>query len=67
MISTGLTEKEKESLIKYICTLGRLVITMDNRRCIEFTEPIYVDNTFTPGHLLEKAFMNISNQSRGIK
>ena len=62
MFDTGLTEQEKESLIKYLCTRGHLTIK-DGQAVFELDGPIYVDDKFTPGPLLKKAFNNITSQS----
>jgi len=66
MLETGLTEKEKESLIKYLCTQGKLVLK-DNHKVFEFFGDIDVEGQFTAGYLLEKAFNNIEKQLRGIE
>lgn len=66
MYTTGLTEQEKESLIKYICTQGRLVIK-DGHHVFELFHDLDMEDKFSAAPLLEKAFINIENQIRGIK
>jgi len=67
MYTTGLTEQEKESLIKYICTQGRLVIK-DGHKVFEFfNTELDVESQFTAGHLLAKAMHNIFNQLNGVE
>ena len=64
MLNTGLTEQEKESLIKYICTCGQLKVLDDGRYVFEFFDKqIDVDSDFSAGKYLKKAFINILNQS----
>ena len=68
MFNTGLTEQEKESLIKYICTLGELVIKDDGHKVFEFyNTEIDVESQFTAGHLLAKALHNIFKQMNGLE
>lgn len=68
MYTTGLTEQEKESLIKYLCTQGRLVIKDDGHKVFEFfNTEIDVESQFTAGHLLAKAMNNIFNQQCGVE
>ena len=61
MYNTGLTEQEKESLIKYLCTQGQLILK-DGKKVFEFFGDIDVENQFTAGYLLEKALNNIIEQ-----
>lgn len=62
MFNTGLTEQEKESLIKYLCISGELIMNDDGHKMFVFYGPIDVEDKFTAGHLLKKAFDNIFNQ-----
>lgn len=66
MYTTGLTEQEKESLIKYICTQGKIV-TKSGRRVFELFNDLDLEDKFSAAPLLEKAFINIEKQVRGIK
>ena len=59
LFNTGLTEQEKESLVKYLCTCGELKLLDDGRKVFRFFGDIDVDNQFTAGPLLEKAFNNL--------
>lgn len=67
MFNTGLTEQEKESLVKYLCTQGELKLLDDGRYVFEFFNKQFDCGDWTAGKYLKKAMMNISNQSRGIK
>ena len=63
MFKTGLTENEKESLIKWICTQGQ-IITKNNKKVFEFFDKeLDIENQFTPACLLEKALRNILEQT----
>ena len=68
MYSTGLTEQEKEILIKWICTQGALINQGDNYTFKLFNDTLDVnDSPFNPGKLLKKAALNISNQVCGVE
>ena len=67
MFNTGLTEQEKESLVKYLCTCGELKLLDDGRYVFEFFNKQLDVGDFSAGKYLKKAMMNISNQVCGIK
>lgn len=67
MYNTGLTEQEKESLIKYLCLRGTVMLDEDAHLVFRFDGDINLEDEHTPAPLLEKAFKNLFNQSRGIK
>lgn len=68
MYTTGLTEQEKESLIKYICTQGRLTTKDDGHKVFEFfNTEIDIESQFTAGHLLAKVMNNIFKQMNGVE
>ena len=65
MYSTKLELDEKESLIKFLCTKGQIVIK-DGRKVFEFFGDIDLEDKWSAARLLEKAFNNLSKQVLGI-
>ena len=65
MYSTKLELDEKESLIKFLCTKGQIVIK-DGRKVFEFFGDIDLEDKWSAAGLLEKAVNNISKQVLGI-
>ena len=68
MYTTGLTEQEKEKLIRWLCTQGALINQGDNYTFKLFNDTLDVNaSPYNPGSLLKKAALNISNQVCGAK
>ncbi len=71
MYSTKLTEKEKESLIKWLCTQGELKTEDDGKTFVfEFYNKSFTfraDDEFSPARLLGVACVHLQNQRLGIE
>lgn len=65
MFSTGLTEQEKESLIKWLCIQGTLVQKEDGNYIFRIGNTELDASDFSPGKYLKDAVLNISKQVHG--
>lgn len=65
MYSTKLELDEKESLIKFLCAKGQIIIK-DGKKVFEFFGDIDLEDDRSAAPLLEKAFNNLNKQRLGI-
>lgn len=65
MYNTGLSEQEKESLIKWLVTKGEIK-EIDGKKIFCFYDnKLDLEEPFSPSHLLYDAVRNVSNQVVG--